>query len=200
MDTTTFTLSKVRCIPMVKLYTQSQAPKLIQALRDSGVRAVNVSQQGGDGPALLKILSKEETLLVGAGNVQTYEQAERAIHAGAAFIFSPLFDERMIELCHNRRVPIYPVTTQANLAVLHQLKVLGCYPVEELGGLSFIDRMAAEGDFSFFVAGHIDESMMNHYLNHPHVLGMTGSWMFKDADNWKAVTEALIRTKQYWLS
>ncbi len=200
MDTTTFTLSKVRCIPMVKLYTLDQAPRLIQAFKDSKVRAVNVSQQSSDGLALLKALAQEQDLLVGAGNVQTYEQARQAIQAGAAFVFSPLFDERMIELCHSRSVPIYPVTTQANLASLHQLKVLGCYPVEELGGLGFIDRMAAEGDFSFFVAGHIDESMMNHYLDNPHVLGMTGSWMFKDAENWKAVTEALIRTKQYWLS
>jgi len=200
MDTTTFTLSKVRCIPMVKQYTLHHAPKLIQAFKDSGVRAVNVSQQSSDGPGLLKTLAQEQDLLVGAGNVQTYEQARQAIQGGAEFVFSPLFDERMIELCHSRSIPIFPVTTQANLAALHQLNVLGCYPVEELGGLAFIDRMAAEGGFSFFVAGHIDESMMNHYLDNPHVLGMTGSWMFKDAENWKAVTEALIRTKQYWLS
>ena len=200
MDKTTFTLSKLRCIPMVKQYTQQQAPKLIQAFLDSGMRAINVSQQGKDGLPLLASFAKKEALLVGAGNVQTYEQAMRALDAGAAFMFSPLFDERMIELCHSCSVPIYPVTTQANLATLHQLKVLGCYPVEELGGLGFIDRMAAEGDFSFFVAGHIDESMMLHYLDNPYVLGMTGSWMFKDADNWKAVTEALIRTREYWLS
>lgn len=200
MDKTTFTLSKLRCIPMVKQYTQQQTPKLIKAFLDSGIRAINVSQQGKDGLSLLASFAREESLLVGAGNVQTYEQAVSALQAGAAFVFSPLFDERMIEECHSRSVPIYPVTTQGNLATLHQLKILGCYPVEELGGLAFMDSMALEGDFSFFVAGHIEESMMNHYLEHPRVLGMTGSWMFKDADNWQAVTEALIRTKQYWLS
>ena len=88
MDTTTFTLSKVRCIPMVKLYTLDQAPRLIQAFKDSKVRAVNVSQQGPDGLALLKALAQEQDLLVGAGNVQTYEQARQAIQGGAAFVFS----------------------------------------------------------------------------------------------------------------
>lgn len=200
MDTTTFTLSKIRCIPMIKRYSFEQAGKLMQAFLDSGMRAINVSQQGPEGLLLLASLAKEKAFLVGAGNVQTYEQAQRALEAGAAFIFSPLFDERMIDLCNKHSIPIYPVTTQANLATLHHLKVLGCYPVEELGGLSFIDSMASEGDFSFFVAGHIEESMMSRYLDHQHVLGMTGSWMFKDADNWKAVTEALVRTKGYWLS
>ncbi len=199
MDTTTFTLSKIRCIPMIKGFTEDQGPQLIQALKDSGVRAINISQQGDSGLSLLKKLVHEQAFLAGAGNVQTYEQAEKAINGGAAFIFSPLFDERMIDLCRHHNVPIYPVTTQSDLAALHKLSILGCYPVEELGGLGFIDRMAAEGNFSFFVAGHIDESMMYHYLDHPHVLGMTGSWMFKQPSTWKSVTEALVRSKQFWL-
>ncbi|MPM70769.1 hypothetical protein SDC9_117729 [bioreactor metagenome] len=75
--------------------------------------------------------------------------------------------------------------------------MLGCYPVEELGGLAFIDRMAQEGAFSFFVAGHIDEAMTAHYLANPHVLGMTGSWMFRDAQDLGKVTEALRRAGAY---
>ena len=197
MDKTTQTLAQIRCIPMAKAYTKDAGPELAKALSSSGVGAVNVSVQQKDGFALLRYLAMQGDILAGAGNVQTYEQAIQALDNGAAFIFSPCFDEQMIGLCQSRSVPIFPVTTQASLAKQWNLEVLGCYPVEELGGLAFIDRMAQEGGFSFFVAGHIEESMMGHYLSNSHVLGMTGSWMLRDGQDWEKVTEALRRARTY---
>jgi 2-dehydro-3-deoxyphosphogluconate aldolase/(4S)-4-hydroxy-2-oxoglutarate aldolase len=182
---------------MAKSYAKEAGPELAKALRASSVGAVNVSVQQKDGFALWRYLAMQGDILAGAGNVQTYEQAIQALDNGAAFIFSPCFDEQMIGLCQSRSVPIFPVTTQASLAKQWNLEVLGCYPVEELGGLAFIDRMAQEGGFSFFVAGHIEESMMGHYLSNSHVLGMTGSWMLRDGQDWEKVTEALRRARTY---
>lgn len=198
MDKTTVALSTYRCIPMLKQFSLADFPHLLKAFKDSGVRTVNVSQQIPDGLALLKAFVEEGSLLAGAGNVRTCQQAEAALDAGAAFIFSPIFDEKMVQLCKNRSIPIYPVALNAELALKHMLKTLGCFPVEQLGSLLFIDRLAAEGGFSFFVAGGIGEDMMEYYLDNPNVLGMTGSWMFRHLGDWKAITEDLARTKHYW--
>ncbi|NLK06930.1 MAG: hypothetical protein GX315_11270 [Spirochaetales bacterium] len=197
MDKTTQILAKIRCIPMAKAFPKDAGPELAKALRTSGVGAVNVSVQQDGGFELLRYLAMQGDILAGGGNVQTYAQALQALDNGAAFLFSPCFDEQMIGLCQSRSIPIYPVTTQATLAKQWNLDVLGCYPVEELGGLAFIDRMAQEGDFSFFVAGHIDEAVTAHYLANPHVLGMTGSWMFQDTQDWEKVTQALKRARAY---
>ncbi len=197
MDKTTQTLARIRCIPMAKNFSKDAGPDLARALRTSGIGAVNVSVQQEGGYELLRYLAMQGDMLAGAGNVQTYEQAVQALDNGAAFIFSPCFDEQMIGLCQSRSIPIFPVTTQASLAKQFNLEVLGCFPVEELGGLAFVDRMAQEGNFSFFVAGHIEESMTESYLSNPHVLGMTGSWMLRDGQDWKKVTEALKRARTY---
>ncbi|MDY0244275.1 MAG: hypothetical protein RBQ89_05590, partial [Sphaerochaeta sp.] len=144
MDTITKQLAQIRCIPMVKQGREDQAEALIKALRASDLRAANISQQMNGGLALLRRLAQEEDLLIGAGNVQTLEEAKAAVEAGAAFIFSPLFNEQMVEFCQQEGKPIYAVTTQASVAKAWNLKTLGCYPVEELGGLPFINTLGGQ--------------------------------------------------------
>ncbi len=156
---------------------------------------------GRGGLALLRRLAKEKDLLIGAGNVQTLQEAKAALEAGgAAFIFSPpLFNEQMVEYCQQVGKPIYAVTTQASVAKAWNLKTLGCYPVEELGGLPpFINTLGEQEGLTFIVAGHINEEMTATYLENPHVLAMTGSWMLKDRD-WEATTAALKRAKEFSL-
>ncbi|WP_319757648.1 hypothetical protein [uncultured Sphaerochaeta sp.] len=198
MDTITKQLAQIRCIPMVKQGREDQAEALAKALRASDLRTANISQQMNGGLALLRRLAQEEDLLIGAGNVQTLEEAKAAVKAGAAFIFSPLFNEQMVEFCQQEGTPIYPVTTQASVARAWNLKTLGCYPVEELGGLPFINTLGEQEGLTFIVAGHINEEMTATYLENPHVLAMTGSWMLKETD-WEATTAALKRAKRFAL-
>ncbi|MDT4761119.1 hypothetical protein [Sphaerochaeta sp. PS] len=204
MDHTTKFLSQVRCIPMAKALSVHQVPLLAQALRESGLKVVNVSQQIGEGRLLVHELAKHyPDILVGGGNVQSVEQAEKAIEAGAKFIFSPLFDDEMVKLCQQHRVPIFPVTTDSELCKRMHLDVLGFYPFEKLGGFPVIDRMGSEHNLKFIVAGHILEEEMASYLDNPHILAMTGSWMLDKsaiaANNWIAITEALKRARKWSL-
>ncbi len=194
MESTTSKLAYYRCIPMAKTFGPEDAKPLAEALRTSTLKVVNVSQHTEAGQLLLPLLTNEDDLLVGGGNVQTLDQAKRALDNGAKFIFSPLFDEQMIALCQSRSIPIYPVTTQALLAKQWHLSVLGCYPAEELGGLAFINRLAGEADLSFIVAGHIGEELTAQYLSNRHVLAMTGSWMFQYPD-WEGRLKALYRAR-----
>lgn len=198
MDTITKRLAQIRCIPMVKQGGEDQADALIKALRASDLRVANISQQMAGGLALLRRLAQEEDLIIGGGNVQTLQEAKAALEAGAAFIFSPLFNEQMVEYCQQVGKPIYAVTTQAAVAKAWNLKTLGCFPVEELGGLPFINAMGEQEGLNFIVAGHINEEMTATYLENPHVLAMTGSWMLKETD-WEATTATLKRAKKFSL-
>ncbi len=198
MDTITKRLAQIRCIPMVKQGNMDQAESLIKALRDSNLRCANISQQMPEGLPLLRRLAEEKDLLIGAGNVRTVEEAKNALDSGAAFLFSPLFDEQMVSLCQKAGKPIFAVTTQAAVARAWDLTVLGAYPVEELGGIPFINALGEEAGLSFIVAGHISEEMTATYLENPHVLAMTGSWMLKERD-WEATTAALKRARRFSL-
>ena len=202
MDNTTSILSRIRCIPMAKAFRPNQAPSLAAALRESGLKVINVSQQMQEGPLLVRALARDyPDILVGAGNVQTLEEAQKAIDEGAKFIFSPVFDEAMIKYCKSRKISIFPVTTKGNLARKMNLDVLGFYPVDKLGGFPVIDKLGEEFKLKFIVAGHITELEMDTFLDHDHILAMTGSWMFDKgavaADNWKEITESLKRARKW---
>ena len=46
-----------------------------------------------------------DSILVGAGTVLTYTEAQQAIDAGAAFLLSPtVFDKEILDLCRERGV------------------------------------------------------------------------------------------------
>ncbi len=204
MDHTTKILSRLRCIPMAKAFRPNQAPSLAAALRESGLKVINVSQQMQEGHLLVRALAKDyPDILVGAGNVQTLEEAKRAIEEGAKFIFSPVFDEDMIKYCLSNKVSIFPVTTEGEKCRRMNLDVLGFYPVDKLGGFPVIDKLGEEFKLRFIVAGHITELDMDTFLDNPHVLAMTGSWMFDKgaiaANNWKEITESLKRARKWVL-
>ncbi len=187
---------------MAKAFTLEQAPFLAAALRESGLKVLNISQQIQDGSLMLRAFAKDyPDILIGAGNVQTLEEAQKAIVEGARFIFSPVFNEEMIKLCISRKVVIYPVTPDGRKCRRMGLDVVGFYPVDKLGGFPVIDKLAEEFRLKFIVAGHIQEEEMDTFLNHPNILAMTGSWMFEEgaiaANNWKAITKSLKRARAW---
>lgn len=189
---------------MAKAFRPVQAPSLAAALRESGLKVLNVSQQMQEGNLLVRALAKDyPDILVGGGNVQTLEEAQRAIEEGASFIFSPVFDEKMIKYCMSHKVSIFPVTTDGQKCRKMNLDVLGFYPVDKLGGFPVIDKLGEEFKLKFIVAGHITELDMDTFLDNPHVLAMTGSWMFDQgaiaANNWKEITESLKRARKWVL-
>ena len=187
---------------MAKAIMPDQAPSLAAALRESGLKIVNVSVQVQEGNLLLHALAKDyPDILVGAGNVQTLEEAKTAIEEGAKFIFSPVFNEAMIKYCKSRKIAIFPVTTDGTLTRKMNLDVIGFYPVDTLGGFPVIDKLGEAFKLKFIVAGHITELEMDTFLNHDHILAMTGSCMFDKgviaANNWKEVTESLKRARKW---
>ena len=199
MDITTKRLAQVRYIPMIKTVGLDQVYQLGRALLDGGLPAANVSQQTDEGLEILRILASDfPDIVIGAGNVQTEGEARNAIEAGAQFIFSPVFDHGIISLCQQQGTAIYPVTTEGILAVEAELKVLGFYPVDRLGGLGAINHLADLFGLKFIVAGGLHEQTVNTYLANRHVIAATGSWMIDPmqvaSDQWTLVIKSLRRT------
>ena len=205
MDLVTKRLAELRLIPMIKTFSASQAPALGRSLLASGLAVANVSIQTVEGLDVLQLLCAQyPDLLVGAGNVQTEGEARNAIEAGARFIFSPIFDDDMIELCKQQGVSIFPVTTDGALALDQHIKILGFYPVQRLGGLQAIDSLGERFGLKFIPAGGIDAENLAIYLQNRHVIAAIGSWMLDPVQaslgNWNAITEACRKAHLYALN
>lgn len=199
MDAITKRLAQIKYIPMIKSVGVHQVDSLGAALLEGGLPAANISQQTDDGLELLRVLtSKFPDIIVGGGNVQTEGEARNAIEAGARFIFSPVFDPAIIELCQLQGVAVYPVTKDGILAVEQGLKVLGFYPIEKLGGLEALDHMADLFGLKFIAAGGITEMTANTYLANRNVIAVTGSWMIDPvlvaSGQWTQVKLAIRKT------
>lgn len=178
MDSTTRQLINAKVIPMIKECQYQDGVDLASSLILGGVEALNISQQSDDGLELLRFLSAQyPQVLCGGGNVQTVGEARNAIEAGAKFILSPLFDPSMIELCQNNGIAIYPVITDGVVAIEHQLKTVGMYPIEKLGGLEAVERLYTMFGIHSIVAGGITDSTLTSYITSKAVVAATGSWM-----------------------
>jgi len=167
-----------KIIAMIKETNIAHAMQLGEALIKGGIKIVNISQFSIDGPDVLKLFSTHfPSLVSGGGNVQTVEAAEQAIAHGAQFIFSPKFDQEMVNTCQSARVPIYPVVTDPFLAIENGFRTVSLYPVETLGGARYAQSIFDRFGLTSIVAGGISQDTIASYLKTPAIIAATGSWM-----------------------
>ncbi|MGD1832021.1 MAG: hypothetical protein ACPKOP_01640 [Sphaerochaetaceae bacterium] len=167
-----------KIIAMIKEVGLSSAAQLGKALLNGGVRVVNISQFSREGSAILNLFTKDfPELICGGGNVQSVEAASDAIKNGAKFIFSPLFDQQIVDMCRSANIPVFPVITDPFLAIENGLKTISLYPVERLGGARFAQSLFDRFGLTSIVAGGISKDTISSYLKTPAIIAATGAWM-----------------------
>lgn len=122
-------------------------------------------------------------MLVGAGNVLTVEQVNRAVAAGAKFIVSPGINPQIVEYCVRKNIPIIPGTcnpSNVETALEFGLDVVKFFPAEASGGLEYIKAIAAPYvGMKFMPTGGINEKNVREYLAYDRIIACGGSWMVK---------------------
>ncbi|MBO0803954.1 MAG: bifunctional 4-hydroxy-2-oxoglutarate aldolase/2-dehydro-3-deoxy-phosphogluconate aldolase, partial [Nocardiopsaceae bacterium] len=120
-------------------------------------------------------------LVVGAGTVLTAGQAARVIDAGARFVVTPGFSERIVRECQARGVPVFPgvaTATELMAALDAGVETVKFFPAEQLGGLATLRALAAPfGMVKFIPTGGVTAANLGRYLAHPAVPAVGGSWM-----------------------
>ncbi|MBR5896904.1 MAG: bifunctional 4-hydroxy-2-oxoglutarate aldolase/2-dehydro-3-deoxy-phosphogluconate aldolase [Lachnospiraceae bacterium] len=143
-------------------------------------------------------------MLVGAGTVLTIEQADRAIAAGAKFIVSPGFNEKIVKHCLEKGVPMVPGInnpTGIEAALELGLDTVKFFPAEASGGIEMIKAMAAPYTaVKFMPTGGINAKNICDYLAFDKIIACGGSWMVKKDlvaagkfDEIRALTEEAVR-------
>lgn len=113
----------------------------------------------------------------------TIDQAERAVSAGAQFIVSPGFNQKVVDWCLQNEIPVTPgvlTPTEIDMALDRGLKILKFFPAEALGGLKMLKAIAAPYvGVKFIPTGGINLDNLADYLAHPSVHCCGGSWLVK---------------------
>lgn len=176
-------LKKLKVVPVVKLDKAPDAEPLAKALAEGGLPCMEITFRTSAAPAAIRIASRLEGMLVGAGTVLTPTQAEQAVENGAKFIVSPGFSAKVVEWCLDHKVPVIPgvcTPTEVQMALEYGLKVLKFFPAENYGGLKTLKSLGAVyGDIKFVPTGGIETANLVEYLKVPCVLACGGTWLAK---------------------
>ncbi len=187
-------IHKAGIIPVVTLYQpEADALPLCEALRRGGIDAVEITfRSEGAEKAISSIKKTFPDMLVGAGTVLNEKQAKIAEDAGADFVVTPGFDEKTVEYCRRKKIPVFPgciTPTEYQMAMSYGLEVVKFFPAEQSGGVAMIKALS--GPFptlKVIPTGGVSLDNIESYISCPNVLACGGSYM---------VAQKLIESKQW---
>ncbi len=178
-------ISKIGIVPVVKIDNAKDAAPLAKALINGGLPCAEVTFRTAAAEEAIAIMAREyPDMLIGAGTVLTTEQVDKAVNAGAKFIVTPGFNEKVVKYCVDNNIPVTPgcpSTSDIEAAIALGLDVVKFFPAENLGGISMIKALAAPYvGIKFMPTGGINAKNINSYLDCDKILACGGSWMVKD--------------------
>ncbi|MGH3324110.1 MAG: bifunctional 4-hydroxy-2-oxoglutarate aldolase/2-dehydro-3-deoxy-phosphogluconate aldolase [Streptomyces sp.] len=169
-------------IPVVVHEHATEAVPLARALVAGGLPAIEVTLRTAAAPEAIRAIAAEvPEAVVGAGTVLTPEQAGSAVAAGAQFLVSPGWTDRLLDAMRATGVPCLPgVSTTSEVVALLERGVteMKFFPAEAAGGTAYLKSLASPlPQARFCPTGGIDEARAAGYLALPNVGCVGGTWM-----------------------
>ncbi|SCK17671.1 2-keto-3-deoxy-phosphogluconate aldolase [Streptomyces sp. WMMB 714] len=169
-------------IPVVVLDDAADAVPLARALVAGGLPVIEVTLRTDAAPEAIRAIAEQvPEAVVGAGTVLTPEHADRAVAAGARFLVSPGWTDRLLEAMRGHGVPVLPGVSTASevLALLERgVTEMKFFPAEASGGTGYLKSLASPLPAARFCpTGGIDEAKAARYLALPNVGCVGGTWM-----------------------
>lgn len=199
-------ISKIGIVPVIAISNVDMAVPLAKALIAGGIPCAEVTFRTKEGEESIRRIAREmPDVLLGAGTVLTCEQVDRAIDAGAKFIVSPGFNQKVVDYCIQKGIPITPgCSTPSDMerAIESGLEVVKFFPAEQAGGLAYLKAVSAPYPMlRFMPTGGINPVNLNEYLAFDKIIACGGSWMVKsDLINGGKFDEITAMCKQAVLS
>jgi len=178
-------LGEYGVVPVVKIDTANDAPKLARALAAGDLPVAEITFRTAAAEESIRLINREmPEVLVGAGTVLSVEQAKRALESGAKFIVTPGFNPKVVDYVLSQGVPIIPgVSSPSEIeqALERGLEVLKFFPAGASGGLDYIKAVVGPYSGALFIpTGGVDPVNMKDYLAHKNIFAIGGTWIAKD--------------------
>jgi len=177
-------LGRLGVVPVVKIERAEDAVGLGRALLAGGLPCAEITfRTAAAEDAIRRISSSLPDIIVGAGTVLSVDQAAKAVSAGARFIVSPGFNQKVVDWCLRNEIPVTPgvlTPTEIDMALDRGLNVLKFFPAEAMGGIATLKAISAPyGSVKFIPTGGINQNNLVDYLALPSVHCCGGSWLVK---------------------
>jgi 2-dehydro-3-deoxyphosphogluconate aldolase / (4S)-4-hydroxy-2-oxoglutarate aldolase len=169
-------------IPVVVIDDAAHAVPLARALVAGGLPAIEVTlRTPAAWDAIRAIVEEVPEAVVGVGTVLTPEHVEASVAAGARFLVSPGWTDRLLGAMGASGMPFLPgVSTTSEVVALLERGVteMKFFPAEAAGGTAYLRSLASPlPQARFCPTGGIDASRAPRYLALPNVGCVGGTWM-----------------------
>lgn len=169
-------------VPVVTVDRVDDARRVAQAVREGGLRCIEVTFRTEAATAAMKAMVAEfPDMVVGAGTILSWAEAEQAVQSGARFVVSPGFHPGVVEWCLTNDTPVIPgamTPTEVGGVIATGLTRVKFFPAEAAGGVRTLRALAAPfAAASFLPTGGIDQSNVATYLQEPAVFACGSSWV-----------------------
>ena len=192
-------------IPVVTVQDPQKAVRLAKAVWKGGLSVLEIALRvQGAADCIRAVRAALPEMAVGAGTVLTRPQVLEAKAAGAMFGVSPGYDEDVVSLSREVKMPFVPgavTATDIQKGIKAGLKTIKFFPAEPHGGLKTIDYLAPPFPMvKFLPAGGIGFHNLDEYLQNPAVLACAGGFMARagqiEAEDWETITALCGRIAQ----
>ena len=188
-----------RCQLMVAVRTDTpeNAYKAAEACIKGGVNLIEITFSVPEAEEVIKKLSSNNMVTVGAGTVLSIPDAKKALKAGAAYIVSPNFDEEIVKFTRKEgalSIPGACTPTEIYRAYKAGGDIIKLFPFVEIGGLGFLKVIRGPMPFvKYMLSGGVNLDNISEYLSAKASCILVGSAVIKHelvmAEDWPSITE-----------
>ncbi len=169
-------------------YTYPQIRAVVKNLVGSRLRSVEITMNTPGALEAIEKISQEfqDSILVGAGTVLTYEEAQASIAAGAAFLLSPtMLDKKILDLCRENNIISVPGAfspTEIRKSFQDGADMVKVFPAARLGSRYLSDLAAPLGKMPLMVVGGIGTANIEEYFKAGASFAGIASGIFEKED------------------
>lgn len=152
----------------VRTETTEDAYNAAVACMEGGIRFIEITFSVPGADEVIRSLSKDKRVTVGAGTVLSTEDVRKALNAGASYIVSPNFDEEVVKFTKKEGAMSIPgACTPTEIYRAHKGggDIIKLFPFVEIGGLGFLKAIRGPMPFvRYMLCGGANLENVPNYL------------------------------------
>ena len=191
-------LQQHRAIAIVRSPNLKIGLAMAKAVAEGGMSLIEVAWNSIEPEILIARLKSElPDCTIGAGTILHREDLERAIAAGARFLFSPYFDLEMIQIAVNAyQIPLVPGALSPSEIITawrSGASAIKVFPVAAVGGSNYIKHICQPlGQIPLIPTGGVTTDNAREYLSAGAIAVGLSTQLFPPQlvteENWEAIS------------
>ena len=162
-------LQKHQLMVAVRTETPEDAYRAATACVEGGIRFIEITFSVRGADEVIRRLSADKRVTVGAGTILSILDARKALKAGASYLVSPSFDEEVVKFAKKEGVISIPgACTPTEIYRAHKAgaDIIKLFPFIEIGGLGFLKAVRGPLPFvRYMLCGGANLDNVSKYLS-----------------------------------